>query len=682
MISVIVPVYNGERHLEACLNSVAHQTGVELEILVIDDGSRDGTYQICKTMAEKDTRIRLFRQENAGVSAARNYGLQEAAGEYVLFVDADDRLPPGAMEILWKAARNGADFVRGAHMLFRGNRTETQSCPGREMDFSRKTGTEPLEDWAPLVCGQLYRRDVIRKNGLKFPEGVSYGEDTLFNLEYARFAQRGSLLEDVVYFRRKGGVASSIRYYPRRGELALGLIAGYAAYFGGWTGAPDRLETIARREIMDAVSHYLIHCPVKMARQKTEYLLHLLAGTVPEQLLPKTAKMAMRQAVGQNFSQILLRRLRRLFRGIPKERVKRIGIVTVFDNRNLGNRLQNYALQQVLLQYGDRVVTIKNKPAPRSLPGWLLRGTPLAESIVLNSLAGEKRKSKLLSFNREHLLVTGTGYCFDRAYTRLKKRHRCHWYCAGSDQIWNPDLNRTGPFSYLAFAPPERTFSYAASFGREDIPGEQQRAVKQGLQHMHHLSLREPAGARIVRELTGREDGQVLPDPTLLLTEAQWKRIMKAPGKPVPQSYLLAYFLGPVSPERRESLRRLAEAENMEILELMDPDSPCFFAGPEEFLWLIQRARLVCTDSFHGSVFAFLFQRPLVIFDREGEGAAMGSRLDALAETYGLKDHRAKGGHLPENLWDADYRAGFKALAEERCRAREFLDGIFSGEGT
>ncbi len=112
MISVIVPVYNVEPYLAGCLDSILSQTYRDLEILLIDDGSTDRGGTICDEYAAKDPRIRVFHTENRGLSAARNRGLDEAKGEYVGFVDSDDRIDPDMFEYLLEAAeRTGADVT-------------------------------------------------------------------------------------------------------------------------------------------------------------------------------------------------------------------------------------------------------------------------------------------------------------------------------------------------------------------------------------------------------------------------------------------------------------------------------------------------------------------------------------------------------------------------------------------
>ena len=179
----------------------------------------------------------------------------------------------------------------------------------------------------------------------------------------------------------------------------------------------------------------------------------------------------------------------------------KVGIVTVFDNNNHGNRLQNYALQQVLAHYADQVVTMKNKPW-YSKKSRIARMLPLAESAFLNRVLGMERRAKIVEFTNRHIQLSRGCYWYDKCGQAPKKADCCDVYCAGSDQIWNPTMGRRGTFDYLMFAPAERTFSYAASFGIDEIPEQYRSAVAEGLKHIRHISVREDAGKQIVEGLT------------------------------------------------------------------------------------------------------------------------------------------------------------------------------------
>lgn len=359
----------------------------------------------------------------------------------------------------------------------------------------------------------------------------------------------------------------------------------------------------------------------------------------------------------------------------------KVGIVTIYDTENMGNRLQNYALQQALSKYADQVLTLRNKPKVESALANRIHASFLAESAPLNRLLGKRRKAKLLQFNRQFLRLSRTCYWYNDPSASLKSRDRCDLYCAGSDQVWNPFFERSGMFSYLGFADSDRTFSYAASFGIDAIPEEFTGDVRVGLAHIPSISVREDAGRAIVQKLTGRTDAQVLIDPTMLLTGEEWDRVACAPTAPLPQSYILLYFLGELSQQRQQAIARKAEQLHCQVINLLDRRSPFYNIGPGEFLYLIKHAAMVCTDSFHGSVFSFLWQRPLVIFDRIENGAGMGSRLKTFAGKFHLEDRLAKQDGIPEEADAADYSAGLAILEAEREKAYAFLSGVFRSAG-
>lgn len=355
----------------------------------------------------------------------------------------------------------------------------------------------------------------------------------------------------------------------------------------------------------------------------------------------------------------------------------KVGIVSQFGHGNIGNKLQNYALQQTLLKFADYVQTIRNKGNAQDLKAFFRQITFLNESIWINKLFLKDRKLAILQFHKKHIISSSNSYVFTKDYLTLKRKDTCTLYCAGSDQNWKPHYGRWGMFNYLGFAPTERTFSYAASFGVDKIPEEYQEAVRKGLNHIKYISVREDAGKRIVEELTGRTDVQVLVDPTMLLITQEWDEVVSKPKKKLPEKYLLTYFLGSVSEERRQAIQEKAAELGCEIIETMDPDSPFYAIGPGEFVWLIKHAALVCTDSFHGSVFSFLYGRPLAIFDRKGSGEDMSSRLRTLASKFHLEDCMVNGEKLPQLSPVPDYSAGYAALEEERAKSKAFLDMVF-----
>lgn len=224
MISVVVPVYRGEDVLETCVASVLGQTLGDWELLLVEDGSPDGSGALCDRLAGEDGRVRAFHKENGGVSSARNFGLTKAAGEYVFFLDADDYLAPQTLERLL-AALEGAE-------------ADTAGCGVRYVDQDRREGAaEPpilppgvydhpalmtqvvdrlLGDrlsQPPLngyVVRFLFRRSLLE--GLRF-QGA-YLEDELFLLEYFTRPQRLVTVEDPFYYYYWNPASATHRYMP------------------------------------------------------------------------------------------------------------------------------------------------------------------------------------------------------------------------------------------------------------------------------------------------------------------------------------------------------------------------------------------------------------------------------------------------------------------------------------
>lgn len=193
LVSVIVPVHNGEAYLENCIESILAQAYEELEILVINDGSVDATANICKRLSEQHTCLRVITLPDLGVSAARNSGLEQAQGAYIMFVDADDRLRPGVLKGLHDIlTATNADM---AGCGFAAWETEKEWERLRQEEMPRNlTGEQAVTTYdnkryleEGILRGntrcwsKLYRRNLIGQ--MRFREGVSIGEDMLFLVE-------------------------------------------------------------------------------------------------------------------------------------------------------------------------------------------------------------------------------------------------------------------------------------------------------------------------------------------------------------------------------------------------------------------------------------------------------------------------------------------------------------------
>lgn len=190
MISIIVPVYNSSFFLEECIRSVVSQTFCDWELLLIDDGSTDGSGEICDCWAKKDARIRTIHQKNAGVSAARNKGILESKGDYLMFLDSDDALDKDTCALLI----NYQNEICADCVIF-GSKQESGTLwiPEEEKIyeslnvFKRDFEKLLLSELLSPVWNKLYRRKLIRSY---FPVDMSFGEDLIFCLNYLRQCEK------------------------------------------------------------------------------------------------------------------------------------------------------------------------------------------------------------------------------------------------------------------------------------------------------------------------------------------------------------------------------------------------------------------------------------------------------------------------------------------------------------
>ena len=225
-ISIIVPVYNCAPYLKRCIESILRQTYHNIELLLIDDGSTDSSGAICDEYATKDHRIRVIHQANAGVSAARNAGLEISTGAFVGFVDADDWVDPTMFEsLLQQAEITGADIVMcDAVTIWDNGRQEPDTIELLpESCLLHKTDISP--DFLRLIAGSawrcLYRADVLQRNQIHFPVGIRLSEDRLFNLQAMGAAEKISYIKKGLYFRYMRSGSATMSYQPNLFENNL-----------------------------------------------------------------------------------------------------------------------------------------------------------------------------------------------------------------------------------------------------------------------------------------------------------------------------------------------------------------------------------------------------------------------------------------------------------------------------
>lgn len=183
-LSVIIPVYNSEQHLKRCLDSVLAQRFTDFELLLIDDGSTDSSFEICQSYAQNDNRIRIIQKQNGGPGAARNLGISESKGEWIVFIDSDDWVDPNHLESLTDDIEEGIDLVMhgrygGKQYLKYKNKIEVIDSKDNQILFNELNLTPNGQ-----ICSKLFNSKIIKTNRIEFVPEIRMSEDVLFILSY------------------------------------------------------------------------------------------------------------------------------------------------------------------------------------------------------------------------------------------------------------------------------------------------------------------------------------------------------------------------------------------------------------------------------------------------------------------------------------------------------------------
>lgn len=250
-LSVIVPVYNVEDYLPACIDSILGQTLEDLELILIDDGSPDGCGAICDAYARRDTRVRVIHQSNQGVSAARNAGLRMAEGEYIGFVDPDDWVSADAFELLCRAAADSESDLAICGFTFcaeDGTEESVQAVPSGV--FSREELILSIygmpNQFHGSMCNKIFSRRVLE--GLRFDETVAIGEDWLLLYEcYCRCAKAAAVPDCCYFVRNRAGSATR----KTTAELYVKKLQAYLRLYEAAKAHSRRVQRQAAAKILD-----------------------------------------------------------------------------------------------------------------------------------------------------------------------------------------------------------------------------------------------------------------------------------------------------------------------------------------------------------------------------------------------------------------------------------------------
>ena len=380
---------------------------------------------------------------------------------------------------------------------------------------------------------------------------------------------------------------------------------------------------------------------------------------------------------------------------------QKVGIVSCYFKHNYGSMLQAYATQQVLdnFQIDNETINIDQNidfanGKKKYYLSQITNFTFIKSKLGMIKLKLDKKINKNLGKN---IAIRDAKYKeFENKFNLTKPfktykelNEQCKNYSSvvvGSDQLWLP-VNVVADYYTLNWVPEDvNKISLATSFGVSKVPEKYKNDYKNFLSRIDNLSVREDAGVKLVKELSGK-NATLVCDPTLLLTKEEWMQIQNE-ERIVKDKYILCYFLGK-NIEHRKFAERLREKTGYKIVSLNHADEYVKYSdifadetpydvGPAEWINLIRNAEYVCTDSFHGTVFSLINNTKFFTFERysnKNSKVSTNSRIYSLLGIVGLKERIMNGTENIDDVlnYEIDFEKVNNKLAEFRQESKEFL---------
>lgn len=342
---------------------------------------------------------------------------------------------------------------------------------------------------------------------------------------------------------------------------------------------------------------------------------------------------------------------------------EKVGIITFYGLNNYGNRLQNYAVQELFKELGFECETIVSAEfsVKTQIKFW-----------IKTMIKRDGRPFSFRKFNRKYInlrVLKSHAILFP---STLSDEYR--YFVVGSDQVWNPEIRQNQRKNFfLQFAKKEQRLTLSPSIAVPSIPTEWIDCYRIGLNGFKYISIREQSSVELIWKLTGKK-ATVLIDPTMALDREKWEAIEKV-QKDIPNKYIVSLFLGNVNTAQTDFLQKVSRIYQCEIIDMNQRRWKT--KGPDEFLYILHHASLVCTDSFHCTAFSIIFNIPFVVFRRQAvcendAGANIVDRLLTLLDKFEF-NHRMEDRIELDTIMKCDFKKSNEILNREKEKIRRFM---------
>lgn len=367
----------------------------------------------------------------------------------------------------------------------------------------------------------------------------------------------------------------------------------------------------------------------------------------------------------------------------------KIAIITI-NSINYGGRLQNYAIYKFVEKLSCQPQNLYFQDFRKSSYLMYSRGIKkvvkkfLPAVFLRWNVKRKNPKQDALDIQKEKIFYEFTNRYMSSKYITLNHEvdlknidsDEYRFFFAGSDQIWNPDFAGNDYF-FLDFAELQKRIVLAASIGYEVLPEYVMERYIKYWKNMRYISVREESAAKLIERATGKK-ADVFLDPTMLLTRTEWKEISENFKYEIPDKYILCLFLGDVMDDTVEDFQK---KYGMDAVILNDKSFPDYYlVGPSQFLYLVEHAELVLTDSFHCTVFSIIFHRDFYVFERKDSvlKSSMFTRMESLLSKLGFQDrvHERNGNVRCENIAAERFDKSDDVMMVERERVTRIMNDL------
>ena len=352
--------------------------------------------------------------------------------------------------------------------------------------------------------------------------------------------------------------------------------------------------------------------------------------------------------------------------------MNKIGIFTLQDDDNFGNRLQNYALQKVLKKLQCEVYSFKNYRRTNFSNSYFKNRLLLFLLKLKIKISHLKKYKRYILFKKFNKYIQ--FYEKDITYCNYKKEfEKFDYIIVGSDQVWNYDMLRLSEIDLLKNISPNKRISYAASIGLNTLNAEAKKKFQKELSNFKGISVRETTAKDMLDKLYINKNILVNVDPTLLLSKTEWNKLSCKSLKRVNFKYVLCYFLGEISDNLNKKINEFCIDNQCNIINLLDRKSSYYNCGPSEFLYLVEHANLIITDSFHCCVFSIIFDKPFIVCNRKDKLMNISSRIDNLLKLTNLENRKYNDKISLQNYIKINCQNAKKIIEQEKIKSLNYL---------